>query len=242
MSWFDQNEYEIKFEWGLEGAKRLSIESDVIVVVDVLSFTTCVEAALSKGALVYPYLFKDARAQEYATSVSAKLASTQRSKTDLCLSPPSLLQLHYSDKVVLPSPNGSTICFSLPGRQVFAGCLRNARAVAKAAQLAGRRILVIASGERWPNDELRPSIEDLLGAGAILSEISGERSPEAEVAVSTFQSFERHLVSTIRSCSSGRELIEKGFPEDVEYAVELNSSVTVPILSDKVFVSHSERA
>jgi hypothetical protein len=82
MSWFDQADYEIKFDRGLEGAKRLAIDSDVVIVVDVLSFTTCVEAALSKGAVVYPYLFKDERAQQYAESMGAHhiyATSTRRS-------------------------------------------------------------------------------------------------------------------------------------------------------------------
>jgi 2-phosphosulfolactate phosphatase len=235
MSWFDQSKYDIKFEWGLEGAKKLSSTSDVVIVVDVLSFSTCVEAALSRGASVFPYLYKDSRAQKFAESVDARLACPQRSKNEICLSPPSLLQLGKGDKVVLPSPNGSTICFALENARVLAGCLRNAEHVAKVSITTGNRILVIAAGERWPEGELRPSIEDMIGAGAIISHLPGNFSPEAELAAAAFCKLESRVPSIIRSSVSGLELIEKGFPEDVDYASELNVSSVVPVLRGRVF-------
>lgn len=235
MTWFDQGDYDIKFEWGLEGARQLSADSDVVVVVDILSFTTCVEAAISCAASVYPYFYKDARADEYAKSVGAVLAKSKRAKEEICLSPPSLLGLKREDRVVLPSPNGSTICFALESMSVIAGCLRNADAVARAASGMGRKVVVIASGERWESKELRPAIEDFIGAGAILSRLSGTKSPEAESAIAVFRNFEKKLPEALQGSSSGRELIEKGFPEDVAYAAALNVSSAVPVLRDRHF-------
>lgn len=235
MAWFDQNAYDIKFEWGLEGAKQLSHLADVVVVVDILSFTTCVEAALSCGGTVFPYLYKDHRADDYARSLGAILANPKRSKEDICLSPPTLLSLKPGDKVVLPSPNGSTISFSLGNKPVLAGCLRNAESVAKAANQIGRNVLVVASGEKWEGGDLRPAIEDVIGAGAVLSKLTGSKSPEAEAAVAVFQKFESRLSEILNGCSSGRELIEKGYPEDVMYAAALNTSSVVPVLRDRHF-------
>ena len=236
MAWFDQSDYDVRFEWGLEAAKRLSPGADVTVVVDVLSFSTCVEIACSRGAVVYPYIYKDDRAQEFAKSVGAKCASPKRSKTELCLSPNSLAQLSAGEKVVLPSPNGSTICFSIEKSKVICGSLRNARAVAERAKSIGKRILVIAAGEQWEEGKLRPAIEDMIGAGAILKELGGKKSPEAEWAIQSFKAFEKNLAVTINGCASGRELVERGFPEDVDCAIELNVSQAVPVLKDGYFV------
>ena len=109
MSWFLQSDYEIRFEWGLEGAKRLSPKADIAIVVDALSFSTCVEVGVTAGAQIFPFYFKDDRAEEYARSVNAVCASPARRKNEICLSPATLTTLKPGDRVVLPSPNGSTI-------------------------------------------------------------------------------------------------------------------------------------
>ncbi len=235
MGWFLQSEYEIRFEWGLEGAKRLSSEVDLAVVVDVLSFSTCVEVGVTAGAQIFPFYFKDDRATEYARSINAVCASATRLKNEICLSPATLATLKSGDRVVLPSPNGSTICFSLETPIILCGCLRNAAVTAQAANRLGKRILVIAAGEQWEGSSLRPAIEDMIGAGAILSKLKGNLSPEAIAAVQVFEHFKNDLLSTLNSSSSGKELIERGFPEDNEIASELDVSTTVPILQDKGF-------
>ena len=69
----------------------------------------------------------------------------------------------------------------------FAGCLHNARCVAAAARACGPRVAVIACGERWPGGGLRPSLEDQIGAGAVLACLDGAPSPEVRYTEDAFR-------------------------------------------------------
>ncbi len=106
MDVFDQTSYRIRFEWGAEGVRRLAPRSHVVVIVDVLSFTTCVDVAVSRDAVVFPYRYKDDSAITFAQAVGALLAGKRGQVPSL--SPDSLLTLAPHSRLVLPSPNGST--------------------------------------------------------------------------------------------------------------------------------------
>lgn len=109
--------------------------ADVNLVVDVLSFTTSVCVAVDPGMVVYPFAWKDERAHEFAAKMDASLAVGRRqvkaAQDGPSLSPVHLARCPFSPRIVLPSPNGSTISALLArsGGQVVAGCLRNAQAV-----------------------------------------------------------------------------------------------------------------
>jgi 2-phosphosulfolactate phosphatase len=96
---------------------------------------------------------------------------------------------------------------------------------------------VIPAGEMWEDGTLRPSVEDWIGAGAVISSLSGTYSPEARLAATAFDHVRDYLTDYLRACSSGKELIERGFGEDVDLAAEYNVSHTVPRLVDRAFVS-----
>jgi 2-phosphosulfolactate phosphatase len=234
MAYLRQEGLEVRCEWGLHGVEVLREDSDVIIIVDVLSFSTCVDIAVSRGAVVFPYRWQDDSARSYAESVGALLASPRRSETGFTLAPSSLVNIPAGTRIVLPSPNGSTLSLATEGKPTIAGCLRNARAVASAAATFGRRITVVPAGERWADGSLRPAVEDLLGAGAIVSSLPGRFSvsPEADVARAAFLSASADLHGFLCKCVSGQELIERNFERDVKLASELNCSDFVPILTD----------
>ncbi|HEX8524987.1 MAG TPA: 2-phosphosulfolactate phosphatase, partial [Tepidisphaeraceae bacterium] len=147
----------------------------------------------------------------------------------------SLENIPQDTKVVLPSPNGAMLTLAAGKKgYVLAGCLRNASAVATAAN-SGGKILVVPSGERWNDGHLRPSIEDLIGAGAIIRKLNGKRSPEAEIAVAAFERAENTLQECLRDCASGRELIERGYERDVQIASALDISHLAPSFDGMTF-------
>ena len=230
---FAQQEFAVRCEWGRQGVDRLAPGSDAVVIVDVLSFSTSVEIAVSRGATIFPYRGPLEGVAAYARSVGAEWADRSRSSGRHSLSPQSMLQMKAGTRLVLPSPNGSTLSLAADAVPVLAGCLRNARAVAWAASDFGPRIAVIPAGERWRADgSLRPSFEDWLGAGAIISYLPGSLSPEARSAAATFAALAAEIGSSLEQCGSGKELIERGYAQDVALAAELNASEGVPLLLD----------
>ena len=233
---FDQQEFDIRCEWGAHGIAALAPISDVIIIIDVLRFSTSVEVAVTQGAVVFPYRWRDDTAQAYAVSVGAILADPRRHPSRYSLSPASLTGIPTGTRLVLPSPNGATLTLAAQPTPVLAGCLRNAGAVAAVARTYGRKIAVIPAGERWKDDgSLRPALEDLIGAGAIISHLDGWQSPEARVALAAFRAVEAELDQALRQCSSGKELLEWGFVTDVMLAAQLNVSTCAPVLVNDAY-------
>src|SRR5437879_5849277 len=103
-----QSSFAVRFEWGVEGMLAVANRSSAAVLVDVLSFSTCVEIATARGATVLPYRAHDAGAADYAALAHATLAVT-RSEPGLSLSPRSLVAVPAGTRLVLPSPNGATL-------------------------------------------------------------------------------------------------------------------------------------
>ncbi|MGH9211641.1 MAG: 2-phosphosulfolactate phosphatase [Acidimicrobiales bacterium] len=207
--------------------------ADAVVVVDVLRFTTAVDAAVSRGAIVFPYRWKDDSAAEYAARVGAVLADPGDAMGP-SLSPVSLLSLQAGDRLVLPSPNGSTCAAaaSTMGATVVAGCLRNAAAIVSWLNDHAKTVSVIACGERWPDGSLRPSIEDYLGAGAVIAALGGSRSPEATAAAGSWLAAAPRVRQVVSACESGKEVVARGWDRDLEFAVAVNASESVPVLED----------
>ncbi len=231
---YEQLNYDIRLEWGMDGLNALAPTSEVIVIIDVLSFTTCVEIAVTRGAVIYPYSGQRELAEQFAGLKGAHLATKRASSANqFSLSPVSLSQIPAGTKLVLPSPNGSTLTLAAAAyAATVAGCLRNARAVADFLQQKYRKISVIPCGERWQQRErLRPALEDLLGAGAVIHYLNGRKSPEADYADRLFQTY-ADISEPIMACVSGVELREKGFQGDVDLAAQLNVSNCVPLFCE----------
>jgi 2-phosphosulfolactate phosphatase len=240
--WLAQPGYTVCCEQGEAGLAALAPSCDVVVIVDVLSFSTSVEIATSRGAVVLPYRFRDDSAAAFAEAHAALLAG--RNALGLTLAPHTLVGIPRATRLVLPSPNGATLSLLAGGVTALAGCLRNRAAVARhaAAQVerapAGcGRIAVIAAGERWPDGSLRSAFEDVCGAGAIMDALPERfsRSPEARAAESVFRESRRSLHALVSACDSGREKQGRGQERDVELACDLDASDCVPVLADGAY-------
>ncbi|CAM2887626.1 2-phosphosulfolactate phosphatase [Prescottella defluvii] len=248
-----QGDWAVRFDWGPSGASAIGQDAGVAVVVDVLSFTTTLSVAVDLGVEVLPYRWRDDSATAYAAQHRAVLAvgRSDAAAGAVSLSPGTVRRARGLTRLVLPSPNGSSIAYSLAAAAgVCVGAsLRNARAVAEwIAENHDQRstVAVIAAGERWPDGTLRPAVEDVWGAGAVLDVLGSLRpelsmSPEAEMAAAAWHTVRERAGTALTQCASGRELIAAGYASDVEVAAEVGESRCVPVLSGDVFVDRGHR-
>ncbi|TMV44931.1 2-phosphosulfolactate phosphatase [Paenibacillus mesophilus] len=245
---FDQSPYECRVEWGERGAREAAARGDIVIIVDVLSFSSTVVTALHHGAVVFPHA-KDGRVREFADRHGAEVILGRAEAASAgapTLSPITFGPEHAGRKFALCSLNGA-VCARIgaAASALLVGCLLNAGSVAKEAnrlrRVSGACVTVVPCGEKW-NDPiegeslLRPSLEDYLGAGAILHALDGSRSPEAEVCAGAFRHAAPRIPELIWDCGSGRELRVKGYADDVRHCSRLDRYATVPRLYEERFV------
>jgi 2-phosphosulfolactate phosphatase len=237
---YAQDGFRVGFDWGPVGGQVVA--GNIVAVVDVLSFTTAVTVATDLGIDVYPYRWRDETAVAYAKQYDAALAvgRSEAGPGEVSLSPVTIRRAQGIERLVLPSPNGSTIAHQLAesGAKVIAVSLRNRVAAAdwvntRLHEDPALKVVAIAAGERWKDGSLRPAVEDLWGAGGFLAALDVDGfSPEARAAAAAFRDAETELPSLLRDCAGGRELTQYGFAEDVAIAAEVDSSRSVPVLRD----------
>jgi 2-phosphosulfolactate phosphatase len=240
-----QGQAAIRFAWGLREAQAAGTPDAAFVIVDVLSFSTAVTVAVGRGTTVYPHAWPDPGIEAFAAARDAAPAVPRRdvdAEHPWSLSPAHLLAASAPERLVLPSPNGSAISAALAAGQVVAGCLRNATAVARWLETyvsITRRhpSVIVAAGERWPGGALRPALEDLLGAGAIIAAIDprATRSPEAAATEAAWRGCAGRAGELLRDCTSGQELAAIGYAADVAVAAGHDAEDTVPVLADGAY-------
>ena len=240
----------VHVEWGPIGAALAADRGDVVVVVDVLSFSTTLSIAVSRDFTCLVYSGAEIESlggpAMAAIRLGARPLSRQR-KVDkgnpgqVSLSPASLLTAEPGQRIVFTSLNGATVVGAASkAPALLVGAPRNATACAElAADLMAKtragRVTIVACGERWSSVEpgiegTRPAIEDWLGAGAIcaaLADLGYSLSAEARQASAAWRS--PSALEDLADCISARELCAAGFATDVELALEVDADTKVPV-------------
>ena len=206
---FDQSRYQVRHEWGVDGLARLA-PSDVVIVVDVLRFSTAVTDAVSLGASV-PL---DERA--HAVSINGAVVAADAAA---------------SGAVVLLGclRNAAAVAGAVHAVQDRRGARTTVAVIACGERTSGR-----------DDAPVRVAVEDQLGAGAIIDALSARgidhSSPEAAVAGEGFRGLRRAAKHLLTASGSGQELIDRGLRDEVLAASELDATEAVPVLRDGVFV------
>ncbi len=213
---FDQSRYQVRLEWGDDGLARLAA-SDVVVVVDVLRFSSTVTTRVAAGGAV-PL---DAAAH----AVSLNGAAISRAAAALDPAPIVLLGCLR---------NASAVAEAIADEQ------RRRGARTSIALIAGGE-LVPADAGAAARTARRFAVEDLLGAGAIVDALGvrgiDHTSPEAAAAGEAFRGLRAATRHLLAASGSGQELAERGAHDEVRAAAELDASTAVPVLREGVFVA-----
>ncbi|MBF9336743.1 phosphosulfolactate phosphohydrolase [Microbacterium lacticum] len=213
---FDQSLYQVRLEWGDDGLARLAT-SDVVVVVDVLRFSSTVTTRVAAGGAV-PL---DAAAH------AVSLNGTAISRAAAALDPAPIVLLGCLR-------NASAVAEAIADEQ------RRRGARTSIALIAGGE-LVPADAGAAARTARRFAVEDLLGAGAIVDALGvrgiDHTSPEAAAAGEAFRGLRAATRHLLAASGSGQELAERGAHDEVRAAAELDASTAVPVLREGVFVA-----
>ena len=210
------------------------LDGRAVVVFDVLRATTSMTAALAAGVQeirVFPDLEYARRAAQHHTAGPRILSGEEN-----CLAPPGFdlgnspgafnSREHRGRVIFMSTTNGTRAIIAATGAAaIFVGALVNARAVADALLETGRGVTLLCAGTNG-----QVAMEDLLGAGAVLDAMT-EAEPSrvrpsgdvAHVAQRLFRSARSDLRAALAQSQGGRNVIEAGLPQDVDFAARLDA-------------------
>lgn len=201
---FDQSRYQVRFEWGIEGLERVA-PADVVVVVDVLRFSTTVAARVADG--------------ESLPLDAAALAVSRNG---------AVVAGRAGEALVLLGcvRNAAAVAQAVLRHQHDRGARTSVAVIA-----AGERDGSDGRMRFAVEDQLGAgAVIDALAALGI-----DHTSPEAAAAGEAFRGLRPALRHLLTASGSGQELIELGRRDEVLAASVLDDVAAVPVLRDGVF-------
>jgi 2-phosphosulfolactate phosphatase len=205
----DQSVYQVRLDWGVEGLARLA-PADIVVVVDVLRFSSTVTDALSAGG-------------EYALDAAAASVSLNGAAVATAAS------AREGDVVLGCLRNAAAVARWVLARQAERGARTNVAVIA-----AGERVSRDAAGLRFAVEDQLGAGAVIAALGDLGIDAC---SPDAAVAGEAFRALRgatRHLLT---ASGSGRELAAEGRRDEVLSAAEVDAASIVPVLRGGVFVA-----
>lgn len=208
---FDQHRYQVRHDWGVEGLRRLA-PADVVVIVDVLRFSTTVTDALAAGDGV------PLDASAHAVSINGAAVAQEAADPGAV--------------VLLGCLRNASAVADAVLRIQHARAERTSIAVIAAGELAGRE----------PDAPLRFAVEDQLGTGAIVDALGrlgiDHTSPEAAAACEAFRGLRGAVRHLLTASGSGQELLDRGARDEVLNAAVVDAASVVPVLRGGAFVAY----
>ena len=216
----------------------------VVVVIDVLRATSVMVHAMSQEASEIIPLATVEEAFRMAKAFPrgfVMLGGERESKEipgfDLGNSPREYVAERVKEKkIILTTTNGTKAFHAVSsGREILAGSFFNIRAIAQRCVESNRDLFIFPSGDRG-----NFSLEDTLCGGMLIDLIA--RKDEKEIFLTDasycaqilFQRFKDNLAKAFHLSRHGKELIHRGFEEDLAYCAQIDMTPLVPIFREGV--------
>ncbi|MGQ9647057.1 MAG: 2-phosphosulfolactate phosphatase [Thermodesulfobacteriota bacterium] len=221
-----------------------SLSGRVVVVIDILRATSVIVHALSQGAreIIPVKTVKEAlRIAKTFPPRTILLGGERESKKiegfDLGNSP----REYEAEKVkgkrlILTTTNGTKAFHAVSSApKVLVGSFFNIGAVAEKCYKLGQDILIYPSG-----DEGNFSLEDTICGGMLIDRLikkekrSSALTDASRSAHILFQRFEPRIVESFYLSKHGRDLVARGFEEDLPYCARVDTTNLVPVFEGGV--------
>ena len=216
----------------------------VVVVIDVLRATSVMVHAMSEGALEIIPVTTVEEALDMAKGFprsSIVLGGERGSKKipgfDLGNSPKEYVTETVSGKKLILTTTNGTKAFHLVslGKEILVGSFFNIGAIAKRCLELDRNLLIFPSG-----GERNFSLEDTICGGMLIELITKKRrkpvslTDASQCAQILYKRFEENLLEAFYLSHHGKELIHRGFRDDLVYCARVDTTNIVPVFRDGV--------
>jgi len=220
------------------------ISDRVVVVIDILRATSVMVQAMSQGAreIIPVKSVEEAFQMAKAFSPNDTLLGGERESRriegfDLGNSPREYqAEKMRGKRLILTTTNGTKAFHAVStGKKVLVGSFLNINGVARRCFELNQDLFIYLSG-----DEGNFSLEDAVCGGMLIDRIikKGEKSftltDASRSAHILFQKFEANIVESFYLSEHGRDLVDRGFEEDLPYCAKVDRTDVVPVFKEGV--------
>ncbi|MBS7657300.1 MAG: 2-phosphosulfolactate phosphatase [Candidatus Bathyarchaeia archaeon] len=223
--------------------KKVIDRRDIIIVIDVLRFSSSVINAFANGAkeIIPTKTLSEAyklRKQYPNYVLAGERKGLKPYRFDLGNSPLEFKEsVIKGKKLIFTTTSGTQTLVSIKSDNwVFIGGFLNARTVGlKAYEMARKEnvgICIILAGKKGAF-----SLEDFLGGGAIISNIPLNEINLSDIGIASLMAFkqvENSLFEIISLSEHAKELLKLGLENDIKFSCMLNCFEIAPIYRDKI--------
>jgi 2-phosphosulfolactate phosphatase len=220
------------------------VSDQTVVVIDILRATSVMVQAMSQGAReIIPVKTVEEAFQlaktfpSNTTLLGGERGSRKIEGFDLGNSPRDYQgEKVLGKRLILTTTNGTKAFHAVSsGKNVLVGSLLNVSAVAERCFELDRDLLIYPSG-----DEGNFSLEDTVCGGMLIDRIIKKRGKSLTLTDASrsaqilFQKFEANIVESFYLSQHGRDLVDRGFEEDLPFCAQVDMTNIVPVYKEGV--------